>query len=92
MRFYYQVPDTSVFGVIHADSIKEAQHKLMHNSAHAHLYRSVEWLSGNDTNTMEAPPTASQAVHRTASQKVAILPTPIALEFNNQPGKPFPCA
>lgn len=46
MRFYFEVPGTTVFGVIHAVSRPDAQHQLM-NGRYAHLYGQVRWLEAS---------------------------------------------
>lgn len=66
-RYYFEIPGQNIFSVIHAESRKEAQHKIM-QSVYAPFYRSINWLSSDDdyvaqTHCSDLPST------------VAIIPT-----------------
>ena len=49
-RFYFEIKSASVFDVIKAESLKDAQSKVMH-SGYAPFYNQIQWLSANPTTT-----------------------------------------
>lgn len=60
-RFYYSVPGTNVFGVIHAVSQVDALHQFI-NSSHAPLYGRVTWMVGMESPSCEKPASKPLAV------------------------------
>lgn len=50
-RYYFEIPNSNVFGVFKAKSRLDAQHQLM-NSRYAPFYGQIRWLtSDNDYKT-----------------------------------------
>lgn len=49
-RFYFEIKSASVFDVIKAESLKDAQQKIMYSS-YAPFYNQIQWLSANPTTT-----------------------------------------
>lgn len=52
-RYYFEIPNSNVFGLFWAKSKLDAQHQLM-NSKYAPFYGQVRWLSAdNDYNKIK---------------------------------------
>lgn len=49
-RFYFEIKSAGIFDVIKAESLKDAQHQLMH-SWYAPFYGQIQWLTTNSTVT-----------------------------------------
>lgn len=53
-RFYFEIKSAGVFDVIKAESLKDAQQKLMY-SGYAPFYNQIQWLLPNVDPTETTP-------------------------------------